>query len=155
MTPSKRALTRPRPAISNTNTVSTPNLASAYSASTTSAASQHRSNFLVRKSSLNALTPGSLATIPDASHAYGLSTVLDDEDSILASSDMSQRAGGAGSGEIEVGDWVDVPGSMHGTVRFVGNVDGKKGIFAGVELSEEFASKGKNNGDVDGYAMDV
>lgn len=50
----------------------------------------------------------------------------------------------------EVGDLVDVPGNMHGTVRFVGNVQGKKGTFAGVELSEEFASKGKNNGDVDG-----
>jgi len=49
-----------------------------------------------------------------------------------------------------VGDIVDVPGNMHGTVRFIGNVQGKKGTFAGVELSEEFAVRGKNNGDVDG-----
>jgi len=53
-------------------------------------------------------------------------------------------------GDLDVGDFVDVPGSMHGTVKFVGNVQGKKGTFAGVELSEQFASRGKNNGDVDG-----
>jgi dynactin complex subunit len=53
-------------------------------------------------------------------------------------------------GDIEVGDLVDVPGHMYGTVKFVGNVQGKKGTFAGVELSEEFASRGKNSGDVDG-----
>ncbi|KAF2753245.1 hypothetical protein EJ05DRAFT_494994 [Pseudovirgaria hyperparasitica] len=52
--------------------------------------------------------------------------------------------------DIEVGDLVDVPGGMHGTIKFVGSVRGKKGVFAGVELSEEFAMRGKNDGDVDG-----
>lgn len=52
---------------------------------------------------------------------------------------------------LEVGDIVDVPGSMHGTIRFIGEVKGKKGHFAGVELSKEFASRGKNDGDVDGW----
>lgn len=52
--------------------------------------------------------------------------------------------------DLEVGDLVDVPGSMHGTVRFIGSVQGKNGVFAGVELSQEFAKRGKNNGDVDG-----
>lgn len=51
---------------------------------------------------------------------------------------------------LEVGDFVDVPGSMHGTVKFIGTVQGKNGTFAGVELSEEFAVRGKNSGDVDG-----
>lgn len=55
-----------------------------------------------------------------------------------------------GSDDLVVGDLVDVPGNMHGTVRYVGHVEGKKGTFAGVELSEEFASRGKNSGDVDG-----
>lgn len=63
---------------------------------------------------------------------------------------MARRQSGT-DGEVEVGDLVDVPGNMHGTVKFVGSVDGKKGIFAGVELSEEYANRGKNNGDVDGY----
>ena len=53
---------------------------------------------------------------------------------------------------LEVGDMVDVPGMMHGIIKFIGEVKGKKGHFAGVELSKEFAAKGKNNGDVDGYA---
>jgi CAP-Gly domain/CLIP1 zinc knuckle len=49
-----------------------------------------------------------------------------------------------------VGDTVDVPGGMYGTVKFVGEVAGKKGKFAGVQLAPEYAIRGKNNGDVDG-----
>lgn len=52
--------------------------------------------------------------------------------------------------ELEVGDIVDVPGGMHGTIKFIGEVKGKKGTFAGVELSREWAARGKNDGDVDG-----
>lgn len=52
--------------------------------------------------------------------------------------------------EPRIGDTVDVPGGMYGTVKFVGEVAGKKGKFAGVQLATEFASRGKNNGDVDG-----
>jgi len=52
--------------------------------------------------------------------------------------------------QITVGDLVDVPGSMHGVVKFIGQVNGKKGVFAGVELSKEFAPRGKNDGDVEG-----
>lgn len=51
---------------------------------------------------------------------------------------------------LDVGDEVDVPGGMHGTVKFIGNVKGKNGVFAGVELSSEYAQRGKNDGDVDG-----
>ena len=57
--------------------------------------------------------------------------------------------GGDGQ-EIEVGDAVDVPGAMHGIVKFIGTVRGKKGTFAGVELSKEYSVRGKNDGDVDG-----
>ena len=56
-----------------------------------------------------------------------------------------------GNRNLEVGDVVDVPGGMHGTVKFIGEVRGKKGIFAGVELSREWAARGKNDGDVEGY----
>lgn len=51
---------------------------------------------------------------------------------------------------IRVGDKVNVPGDMHGIVRFVGTVNGKAGTFAGVELAPEFAARGKNSGDVAG-----
>lgn len=53
--------------------------------------------------------------------------------------------------DIDVGDTVEVPGGMTGTVKFLGNVRGKKGIFAGIELSTEYADRGKNDGDVEGY----
>ncbi|KAI9682871.1 MAG: hypothetical protein M1829_006305 [Trizodia sp. TS-e1964] len=57
---------------------------------------------------------------------------------------------GSTSSELEIGDLVDVPGGMYGTVKFVGSVKGKNGVFAGVELSKEWAQRGKNDGDVDG-----
>lgn len=56
----------------------------------------------------------------------------------------------APSDDIRVGDQVNVPGGMYGTVRFLGSVDGKPGRFAGIELAAEHAARGKNNGDVDG-----
>ncbi|KAL4902561.1 hypothetical protein BDW74DRAFT_60649 [Aspergillus multicolor] len=52
--------------------------------------------------------------------------------------------------DIQVGDLVDVPGGMHGTVKFVGVVTGKPGRFAGIELAPEHAKRGKNSGDVNG-----
>ena len=65
--------------------------------------------------------------------------------------DMAPATPGRSStDDIIVGDAVDVPGGMSGTVRFVGTVQGKKGTFAGIELHQEFAARGKNNGDVDG-----
>ncbi|KAH0269465.1 hypothetical protein KCU91_g8686, partial [Aureobasidium melanogenum] len=51
---------------------------------------------------------------------------------------------------VALGDLVNVPGDMYGTVRFVGPVRGKQGKFIGVELASEFAARGKNDGDVDG-----
>lgn len=54
-------------------------------------------------------------------------------------------------GDLEVGDAVNVPGDMYGVVKFIGTVRGKNGRFVGVELDREFAARGKNDGDVDGY----
>lgn len=51
---------------------------------------------------------------------------------------------------LRIGDSVTVPGDMYGTLKFVGPVQGKKGIFAGVQLAPEYAARGKNSGDVDG-----
>ncbi|KAF2270674.1 hypothetical protein CC78DRAFT_557376 [Lojkania enalia] len=61
----------------------------------------------------------------------------------------TNNMGGDGQ-DVEVGDTVDVPGGMHGVVKFIGSVRGKKGVFAGVELSKEYAARGKNDGDVEG-----
>lgn len=144
----RRVLARPRPSILNNgiNTASSPNLAASFNSLQPPAL---RGNPLTRKTSLSALTSGSLATIPDASAQYSLK-VLDEYSPTPRKMPPFTPSRARDGDDLEVGDLVDVPGSMHGTVKFVGNVQGKKGTFAGVELSEEFAIRGKNNGDVDG-----
>ncbi|PWY72459.1 hypothetical protein BO94DRAFT_244919 [Aspergillus sclerotioniger CBS 115572] len=52
--------------------------------------------------------------------------------------------------DVQVGDLVNVPGGMYGTVKYLGGVAGKPGKFAGIELASEHARRGKNNGDVEG-----
>lgn len=181
----RRQFLRPRPSLSNLNsngnghsngssgsgivTASSPNLTTAYSGRASPAAPPSSTApgglrvaglsavAAARKSSFNALTQGSLASVPDASETYGLSTVLD-EDSLSPTSREGEGEGRmpaympprGDEADVDVGDLVGVPGNMHGLVKFVGTVAGKNGVFAGVELSEEFAAKGKNNGDVDG-----
>ncbi|KAH8602895.1 hypothetical protein B0O99DRAFT_587964 [Bisporella sp. PMI_857] len=157
MSSQKRTLARPRQSLASIGTASSPNLNAAYN--TLQSSLNSRAHTLPRKSSLQALassshslTSQSLSTIPDASENYALSTVLDED--LHTPGRMAPYTPGRGGdeGDIYVGDLVDVPGSMHGTVKFVGNVQGKKGTFAGVELSEQFATRGKNNGDVDGIS---
>jgi hypothetical protein len=87
----------------------------------------NQSTAFARKASLNALTGG----LPDSPTSN------------------AKMLGGDGR-EIQVGDVVDVPGNMHGQVKFIGTVRAKNGLFAGVQLSKEYASRGKNDGDVDG-----
>ncbi|KAF4631353.1 hypothetical protein G7Y89_g6781 [Cudoniella acicularis] len=150
----KRSLQRPRPSLANSiNTASSPNLGASYTGTGLQiSAALHKTNALNRKSSLSALTSGSLATIPDASKGYGLSTVLDENSHTGRKMAPFTPSRGSNGDDLDVGDLVDVPGNMHGTVKFVGSVNGKKGLFAGVELSEEFAPRGKNSGDVDGIS---
>ncbi|KWU44383.1 hypothetical protein RHOSPDRAFT_33944 [Rhodotorula sp. JG-1b] len=40
--------------------------------------------------------------------------------------------------------------TMTGTLRFIGGVEGKAGVWAGVELDDDFAGRGKNDGSVQG-----
>lgn len=64
---------------------------------------------------------------------------------------MARKAAAAPPDEgVEVGDAVEVPGGMDGTVKFVGEVRGKPGFFVGVELSKKWAHRGKNDGDAEG-----
>ncbi|EKM80888.1 hypothetical protein AGABI1DRAFT_126945 [Agaricus bisporus var. burnettii JB137-S8] len=52
---------------------------------------------------------------------------------------------------FEVGDSVIIESlSMEGTLRYIGEIEGKNGLWAGVELSAQFAGRGKNNGSVNG-----
>lgn len=157
----RRSLARPRTSgtTHGLNTVSSPNLSASYNnnnlqspPSYAGAPGLRPPNALLRKGSLTALTSGSLASIPDATEAYPLSTVLDEDSSAGdRMAGYTPTRGGDGN-DLELGDVVDVPGNMYGTVKFIGSVQGKKGVFAGVELNPTFASKGKNNGDVDGVS---
>ncbi|KAK9373254.1 uncharacterized protein V1513DRAFT_449907 [Lipomyces chichibuensis] len=52
--------------------------------------------------------------------------------------------------EFGVGDLVYVPGGLRGVVLYIGQVAGKNGEFAGVDLLGPDAEKGKNNGTVNG-----
>lgn len=147
----RRSLARPRPS-NGINTASSPNLSASYAGLQVPAAlrTPHKTNALPRKASLSALTSGSLATIPDASENYALSTVLNADprsNRNMAPFTPSRAASGE---DLDIGDLVDVPGGFYGTVKFIGSVQGKSGTFAGVELSEDYAKRGKNSGDVNG-----
>lgn len=100
------------------------------------------------------LTSNSLAALPDASKNYALSTLNTSPPRLhnnrMAHSPLTLRAAASSGPELSVGDTVEVPGNMLGMVRFVGSVQGKKGVFTGVELLPDYAARGKNNGDVDG-----
>ncbi|OAA43222.1 Cytoskeleton-associated protein, Gly-rich domain protein [Metarhizium rileyi] len=147
-TTSTRAL-RSRPSLSRlrgpSSSASTPNLNSLFTA---------QSKLLPpglglsRKTSLAALTPSSLASIPDVSESYALDTVLSDSSPTMVPTTPGRQS----AEDLLIGDTVDVPGGMYGTVRFVGTVQGKKGTFAGIELHQDFSGRGKNSGDVDGVS---
>ena len=52
---------------------------------------------------------------------------------------------------FEVGDNVRIESlGFEGTLRYLGEIDGKPGLWAGIELSGGFSGKGKNNGTVGG-----
>ena len=160
----RRSLGRPRPAPgkSTSNTTSSPNLASSYVTSKppplpTSQPSARRpsaSGASTRKASLGHLPPAGLSIIadgkgnhPPVSEAGSSPFTMYPSKPAISRTVSDDRNGNQ---NLEVGDTVDVPGSMHGIIKFIGEVNGKKGHFAGVELSKEFASRGKNDGDVDG-----
>ena len=163
----RRSLARPRPSLgnSNLNTASSPNLGASFASSQRPSLSSQQISGLGafgRKAPLHQLTSGTLSTIPDGSVGYGLTPTKEEEASspftVHPTTPTTRRmvtSDGAGDGEVEVGDAVDVPGGMYGTVKFIGAVKNKKGIFAGVELSREWAPRGKNDGDVDGLVAPI
>ena len=54
-------------------------------------------------------------------------------------------------GKWKIGDAVRINNlGFEGTLRYIGEIAGKAGVFAGVELGPGFRGKGKNDGSVDG-----
>lgn len=163
-TPSSRnriglGLNRPRPSHLNTPFANT-----SYSNGNSSSGLPHPSSaqrptspllspstMLARKASLNQLTQNSLASIPDGSMGYGLGSPTRS----TRNGDDGRHRGRATpiAGDVDVGDQVNTPGGMHGTVKFIGVVKGKAGVFVGVELDHDMAGRGKNDGAVDGLVI--
>ncbi|KAI0305786.1 hypothetical protein B0F90DRAFT_1107560 [Multifurca ochricompacta] len=66
-------------------------------------------------------------------------------------SDTFIRSSSRTGRSFEVGDNVRIESlGFEGTLRYLGDIDGKAGQWAGVELGGGFAGKGKNDGSVDG-----
>lgn len=66
-------------------------------------------------------------------------------------SDVFTRSSSRAGRNHELGDTVRIESlGFEGTLRFIGEIDGKAGMFAGVELGGGFAGRGKNDGSVGG-----
>ncbi|OCH93135.1 hypothetical protein OBBRIDRAFT_802140 [Obba rivulosa] len=71
-------------------------------------------------------------------------------------SDISARSASRTGRAFEVGDFVRIASQgFEGTLRYIGRIEGKPGVWAGVELLAGFAGKGKNDGSVDGSLRSV
>lgn len=51
---------------------------------------------------------------------------------------------------LRIGDTVQLPDGREGILRYIGDIEGKVGEFAGVELINEWASHGLHNGEYEG-----
>ena len=66
-------------------------------------------------------------------------------------SDVFARSSSRAGRSFDVGDNVRIESlGFEGTLKFLGEIEGKSGLFAGVELGPGFAGKGKNDGSVNG-----
>ena len=66
-------------------------------------------------------------------------------------SDVFSRSASRAGRPFDVGDNVRIESlGFEGVLRYFGEIDGKPGMWAGVELGGGFAGKGKNNGSVAG-----
>ena len=65
--------------------------------------------------------------------------------------DVFARSASRAGRAFDVGDNVRIESlGFEGILKYLGEIDGKPGMWAGVELSGGFAGKGKNNGSVAG-----
>ena len=93
-----------------------------------------------------AYTPGSAVRIGSTPR----SSVTSRSESRLSDA-LTRDSSRASQRPLEVGDRVKIESlSLEGTLRFLGEIAGKPGQWAGVELSGQFAGKGKNDGSAAG-----
>lgn len=51
---------------------------------------------------------------------------------------------------LMTGDVVQLPGEASGLLKFIGPLQGREGVYAGVQMSSHFLHLGKNSGDYNG-----
>lgn len=96
-----------------------------------------------RPSDSDRLAPTSSILQRSSSNVSSTATYLTARSSSEYGRESSRDAG------LQEGSLVKVAG-MEGTLRYIGEVMGKPGTYAGVELSEAYSGQGKNNGTVQG-----
>ncbi|KAI0691775.1 hypothetical protein BC835DRAFT_1417033 [Cytidiella melzeri] len=95
--------------------------------------------------------PSSVASSSSAASATATRNTTQPLRPASRSSDVFTRSSSRADKTFDVGDNVRVESlGFEGALRFLGEIDGKSGLFAGVELSGGFAGKGKNDGSVNG-----
>jgi CAP-Gly domain-containing linker protein 1 len=64
---------------------------------------------------------------------------------------LTRNSSRASQRPLEVGDPVRIDSlNLEGTLRYLGEIQGKPGHWAGVELSGQYVGKGKNDGSAAG-----
>lgn len=139
---------------------------------------QHRLNTAMSTSSLSSLSPKSAsAAAPSGRRSVaGRPSSVASSSSVLsqpargpvktpitstrpssrAASRQSDAYSAARTRSFEVGDNVRIESlGFEGVLRYLGEIDGKPGQWAGVQLGGGFVGKGKNNGSVGGYASSL
>jgi hypothetical protein len=125
------ALHKPGPRISDVSSVST------LSASTASSAS---------------FRPSSASSVSSAGSVPPRAKTPAGTRSVSRASDFNARSASRAGRTFEVGDNVRIESlGFEGKLQYLGEIDGKPGIWAGVALSAGFVGKGKNDGSVAGY----
>ena len=106
--------------------------------------SQHASSSKLQGSTLGSRTPSvASSSRPKTPSVTAANTVRRRPES--RQSDVFSRS------MFEVGDLVRIESlGFEGKLKFLGEINGKQGQWAGVELSGGFVGKGKNDGSVDG-----
>ena len=103
---------------------------------------------------LPTMTPSSRTAATRSSNGTASATNKTPRASTAPQVNSVRTSSQSGPHDFEVGDHVRIESlGMEGTLRYLGPIDGKPGVFAGVELAPGFSGHGKNDGSVGGCVL--
>jgi CAP-Gly domain-containing linker protein 1 len=139
----RRSVARPANITTATNSVRSP------SAASSAASSSGPPRMPLPKTPTSSRSTGGFSYTPRASTSTTTSSRPESRQSDVHSRRESKS--NAKERTFEQGDTVRIESlGMEGTLRFLGAIEGKPGVWAGVELAPGFAGRGKNDGTVNG-----